>query len=107
MATKVKIIRIAAILLSPKGNEIEDSTFECLIKPQQKISSLITDLTGIMNEMVKDSPPFPDAVKEFFTFLSSRMEHLIEDGFTINHNILVAPNRKTFDIRFRKFATIL
>jgi uncharacterized protein YprB with RNaseH-like and TPR domain len=98
VATKDEIIKIAAILLSPKGNEIEDGTFECLIKPQQKISSIITDLTGITNEMVKESPTFPDAIKEFFTFLSSRMERLTEDGFIINYNILVAHNGRRFNI---------
>ena len=50
--------------------------------------------------MVKESPTFPDAIKEFFTFLSSQTEQLTEDGFIINHNILVAHNGRRFDIRF-------
>ena len=55
--------------LSPINNEITEigavkvidgkisDTFEMLVKPKQKISQKITDITGITNEMVKDKPP--------------------------------------------------
>ena len=47
-----EIIEIGAIKVV--DNEITD-TFQSFIKPKHRISSFITNLTGISNDMVKDA----------------------------------------------------
>lgn len=81
---KNRIIEIAAI-------RFEDGKpgdkFVTLINPQQEISKFITEITGISNSMVKDSPVEGDIVDEFHTFLG--------DYPLVAHNI-------SFDIAFLK-----
>ena len=67
--------------LSPINNEITEigavkvidgkisDTFEMLVKPNQKISKKITDITGITNEMVKDNPPIEEVLPKFIEFI--------------------------------------
>ena len=67
--------------LSPINNEITEigavkvidgkisDTFEMLVKPNQKISQKITDITGITNEMVKDKPPIEEVLPKFIEFI--------------------------------------
>lgn len=67
--------------LSPINNEITEigavkvidgkisDTFEMLVKPNQKISKKITDITGITNEMVKDKPPIEEVLPKFIEFI--------------------------------------
>ena len=40
-----------------------------LVKPNQKISQKITDITGITNEMVKDKPPIDEVLPKFIEFI--------------------------------------
>ena len=40
-----------------------------LVKPNQKISQKITDITGITNEMVKDKPPIEEVLPKFIEFI--------------------------------------
>ena len=67
--------------LSPINNEITEigavkvidgkisDTFEMLVKPNQKISQKITDITGITNEMIKDKPPIEEVLPKFIEFI--------------------------------------
>ncbi len=79
-----EIIEIAAIKVI--GNKIE--TFETLIRPKNPIPQFTTDIHGITDEMVKDSPALEDKLPEFLNFIG-------------NHT-LVAHNAK-FDIGFIVF----
>lgn len=49
--------------------KIEDGrikeTFQTLVRPKQRISEKITELTGIDNDMVADAPAFKDVLPDF------------------------------------------
>lgn len=60
-----EIIEIGAVKVV-NGEIIE--TFQTLIKPVKEIPSLITDITGIDNSMVADSPSVTQALTDFILF---------------------------------------
>jgi DNA polymerase-3 subunit alpha (Gram-positive type) len=72
--------------LKIKGKELIE-IFSRLIRPRRPISAEITRLTGIDNEMVKNSPGAEAVLPEFFKFIDS--------------SILIAHNTD-FDIPFIK-----
>ncbi len=71
--------------------KIEDGrikeTFQTLVRPKQRISEKITELTGIDNDMVADAPAFKDVLPDFFKFAWG--------------SVLVAHNAD-FDVKFMK-----
>lgn len=77
-----RIIEISAIKI--KENKVLD-TFSTLVNPCVRIDTFITDLTGITNEMVKDSPTIENVLPTFLDF--------IQDNIIVGHNI-------NFDINF-------
>jgi DNA polymerase III subunit alpha, Gram-positive type len=81
-----KITEIAAVKIS--GNKI-NSKFQTLINPKIKISPFITSLTGIDNQMVKDSPPIEEVMPRLVNFLENHpiVAHCasFDHGF-ISHN---------------------
>lgn len=79
-----EITEIGALKI--KGKEVQ-GMFSTLIRPNHPISAEITRLTGIDNEMVKDSPIAREVLPKFFDF--------------VNSSILVAHNAD-FDISFIK-----
>ena len=70
-----EIIEIGAIKFI---NGIPDSVFHTYVKPKKKISKRITDINGITNEMVEDSPTIEEVLPQFINF--------IEDYVLIAHN---------------------
>lgn len=70
-----KIIEIGA--LKYKDNELVDK-FNFLINPQEHISSRITEITGITDEMVKDCEPIEIILPKFINW--------IEDYTLVAHN---------------------
>lgn len=80
--SKNEIIEIAAMKVDPNG---EVTSFQTLIKPDNEIPDLITNLTGISNDMVKDAKNIKEALLEFDQFK--------EDYILIGHNV-------SFDIGF-------
>ena len=78
-----KIIEIAAVKVTD-GKPAE--TFSTLVDPKTRISSEITALTGISNDMVKDAPDISKAMPEFLKFAG--------DSALLGHNII------RFDLRF-------
>lgn len=77
-----EIIEIGAIKIK-NGKEL--ITFNTLIKPRYEISSFITELTGITNEMVINAPKIEEVLPKFMDF--------IEDSIVLGHNV-------NFDINF-------
>ena len=82
-----KITEIGAVLI--KNGEVID-TFSTLVNPETIISTEITEITGITNDMVKDAPTQNVAIKQFIEFIKDIP--------------LVAHNAHGFDIRFIKIA---
>lgn len=70
-----EIIEIAAMKVDNK--EIKD-IFNQLIKPRQRISQEITNLTGITNEIVESAPALEDITAKFLKF--------IENSILVIHN---------------------
>lgn len=78
------IIEFGAVKI--KDGEVIDS-FSSLVNPKREISSKITDITGITNDMLKGKPFIEDTLPKFLTF--------IEDSLLVAHNA-------NFDYRFLK-----
>ena len=57
------------------------------VKPDKRISSMITNITGITNEMVEDARPTKDIIRDFVDFCG--------DYVLVGHNIM-------FDYKFAK-----
>jgi len=76
-----EIIEISAIRFE-SNNQI--SKFVTLVKPKRRIPEFITELTGISNEMVADSPRINTALKGLRQFLNK--EDIIL-GYNINFDI--------------------
>ncbi len=100
------IIEIAGQMLDPLGNAYGDA-FESLVNPFMKLSSFITNLTGITNRDLYGKPGFVDVVTDFFKFIKSKIrqyeeERSAEQGepFSIERIVFVAHNGTTFDIPF-------
>ena len=80
--TKNEIIELSAIrVVDNKAAE----TFSTLIKPKGRISSFITSLTGISNEMVCDKKPIENILGDFCNFVGSSV--------VLGHNV-------RFDVSF-------
>ena len=77
-----EIIEIAALRVR---NHEAAERFTSLIKPQQRISERITELTGITNEMVQDAPAIAQVMPAFRSFIG--------DDLLVGHNV-------NFDINF-------
>jgi DNA polymerase-3 subunit alpha (Gram-positive type) len=80
---KDEIIEIGAVKV--ENGEIIDK-FESLICPTEPITSNVSELTGITNEMVADAPPISEVIPRFVEFVG--------DFALLGHNIT------TFDMRF-------
>ncbi len=81
-----KITEIGAVKIV---NGVITESFQTLINPEISISERITELTGIDDELVKDSPIIDSVFPDFFKFLG--------DTVFVGHNV-------EFDFRFLKGA---
>lgn len=77
-----EIIEICALKIN---ENIVVDTFHSLIKPTDEIPDFITELTGITDEMVKDSPCIENVLPDFIKFIG--------DSVLVGHNV-------NFDINF-------
>tara|TARA_S200000501_G_scaffold379030_1_gene446854 strand:- start:19726 stop:22536 length:2811 start_codon:yes stop_codon:yes gene_type:complete len=77
-----RIIEVAALRF--KDGEIHER-FTTLVNPMKHISTMITNITGITNDMVKEKPVEKDIIKDLLSFL--------KNDPLVAHNI-------QFDIRF-------
>jgi DNA polymerase III epsilon subunit family exonuclease len=71
-----EIIEIGAVKI--KDGELGEE-FNALVKPSGSISSEITELTGITNDKVKDSPPIQEVLPSFMDFIG--------DSVLVAHNV--------------------
>lgn len=77
-----EIIEIGAIKIE-KGKLTD--TFQTLVKPKKEIPSLITDITGIDNNMVADAPSIKKVIADFVLF----SKNCVLSGYNVS-----------FDMRF-------
>ncbi len=77
-----EIIELSAIRYE---NDTEISRFSTLVKPEERIDSYITELTGITNNMVKGAPAIDVALPQFISFIGNDV--------LVGHNV-------NFDINF-------
>lgn len=61
------------------------ATYSQLVKPACRVSSLITSITGISNDMVKDAPAIADVIGDFADFIAQDR--------VVGHNV-------SFDVNF-------
>ena len=65
-----EVIEFGAVKLDENYQQVD--TFQCYVQPTYcKISSHITKLTGITDEMVEDKEQFPAAFKKFFDWIGT------------------------------------
>lgn len=77
-----EIIEIGAIKVH---NGMIIDTFQTLIKPNEPICDYVSELTGITNEMVKNSPKIKEVITSFRNFVG--------DNIILGHNV-------NFDVNF-------
>ena len=87
------IIELAAEILLYNGVPIEDGSYSSLIRPPSTIPAVVSELTGITQEMVMDKPRFSEVIVEFFKFIEDRIKDLDDARPTkIHHTIFVGHN---------------
>ena len=64
------LTEIGAVIVR-NGEVVEE--FDTFVKPGKPITSKITELTGITNEMVADAPGEAEALKAFLDFVDGRI----------------------------------
>lgn len=83
-----RIIEIGAVKV--RNGEIVD-TFDVLINPERSLSSFITELTGITDEMLKDAPDIHTALEQFLVFAGEEVllgHHISFDYSFLKKNII-------------------
>ena len=77
------VVEISAVKVI--GGQVVDE-FTTLVNPERHIPSIVVDIHGISDDMVKDSPCFKTALSDFLEFAG--------DEVLVGHNI------STFDLKF-------
>ena len=80
-----EIIQIAAVKMK-SGRILEEESFSTFVNPGRRISSFITNYTGISNDHVRHAPSPKEALAAFSQFAGQAM--------------LIAHNGKRFDVPF-------
>lgn len=84
-----KIIEYAGIKLDNDLNEVE--RFQCLINPQQKLESIITDITGLTDNQLKDEKTFGGVYNDLYDFhqgVTTWVAHNVQFDFQMMFNDL-------------------
>jgi DNA polymerase III alpha subunit (gram-positive type) len=99
-------IEIAGQMLDPLGNQYGDA-FESLVNPFMKLTSFITNLTGITTRDLYGKPGFVDVITDFFKFIKTKIRQYEEErsaergeAFSIERIVFVAHNGTSFEIPF-------
>jgi DNA polymerase III epsilon subunit family exonuclease len=76
--TQPSVIEFYGCAVDHTGEVID--VYETLIKPPEKIAPIITQITGITNEMLEDAPPF--------SFVAPKIKKFLEGGErVVAHNL--------------------
>ena len=94
-AETCEIIEIGAVKVS--GGRIIEK-FQTLVKPKKPISILITDITGITNEMVANAPTIEGVIKDFYLFTKNTILAGYNVGFDIK---FIQTAGREFGIKFQ------
>ena len=109
-----EIIQIAAKIINNNGFELEDGSFFSLVKPKGLIDHIISSLTGITNEQVKNEESIETVLKKIIRFIYqilSFTSKFDKENMTMDESlqhvqgktvILVAHNGNRFDVPFLK-----
>ena len=92
------IIELAAMVLGPDGITLEGGSFSSLIQLNKEVSTVISSLTRISNNMVETAPQFAEVAVDIFEFIDDVMTRKLST--TIGKIILIAHNRRVFDVPF-------
>ena len=65
-------------------------TFTTLVKPNQSISELITKITGIDDELVKDAPKIEEVMPDFYKFCEGAV--LVAYNIAFDYRDLLGPS---------------
>ncbi len=79
-----ELLEIGAVKFNKEG--LIGNSFNSLIKPEKPISSFITSINHIDNDMVKDAPPANEVIRKFSDYVGKK-------------SVLVAHNAM-FDVKF-------
>lgn len=90
-----ELIEVAG--LKVRNNEIVD-TFSQLIKPSCEIDSFITEITGITNEMVENSPNVSDVLPQYLNFIGNDI--VVGHNVNFDVNFIYDNNVQFFDMPF-------
>ncbi|MCR3760292.1 3'-5' exonuclease [Clostridium felsineum] len=92
-----EIIEIAAVKI--KDGKIID-TFQSLIKPRKKISSKITSINHITNDMVKDKNGIEDVLPQFINFIEKYP--LIGHNVEFDYSFICSAYKELYNKEFRR-----
>jgi DNA polymerase-3 subunit epsilon len=97
-----KITEIAILVFD--GEEIIDS-FVSLINPECSIPSFITNITGITNEMVAQSPKFYEVAKRIVEITSNRV--FVAHNASFDYNFIKKEFQELgFEFKLKKLCTV-
>lgn len=85
--TSCEIIEMSAVRI--RNNEIAD-TFTTLIKPNNELTPIISNITGITNEMLKNAPKIEDKIQEYINFIGNDV--------IVGHNIASFDSNIIYDV---------
>lgn len=92
-----EIIELSAVRV--RSGQITEK-FTQLVKPSKPISKVITDLTGITNEMLSNAPLINDVLQSFIDFIGDDIilgHNIVSFDSTILYDICEKLNMKTLD----------
>ena len=91
-----EIIQFSAVKLDDTLKELESINY--YIKPKKQVSSFVTELTGISNEMLADKMHFEDVAVELYNFIKDDI--LVCHGLPSDYAAKIA--KKVYEAYFGK-----
>lgn len=94
--TSAEIIELSAAKV--RNSEIVDK-YNTLIKPSNNVSSAVTNITGITNEMLENAPSIDEKLQEYLDFIGDDIilgHNIVSFDSTILYDLCEKMNLKTF-----------